>query len=131
MLSVLIVAVFAAFKSGALPSLPAKVVLGLTIPMVFGASFAAVGHTSRGGDGALRFSSRSAGDASTTEDEASTASEHERVGAWRTARLSALGVAEETSLLLAGCSSFSVHELERLLEAGCPLRTALRILWPA
>jgi hypothetical protein len=32
--------------------------------------------------------------------------------------------------MLAAEPAFSVHELERLLAAGCPLGTALRILRP-
>ena len=43
----------------------------------------------------------------------------------------AAGVAEDTAAILAAHRMFSVHELERLLDAGCPLGTALRILWPA
>ena len=54
----------------------------------------------------------------------------QRVQGWRKARLTTLGVAEETAMILASHSSFSVHELDRLLKAGCQLGTALRILWP-
>jgi hypothetical protein len=53
------------------------------------------------------------------------------VRAWRRARLTALGVPANVAILLAEDPSFSVDELKRLLADGCPLRTALRILWPA
>ena len=42
-------------------------------------------------------------------------------------RLRRLGVPRELAATLAAERAFSVHDLERLLAAGCPLGTALRI----
>jgi hypothetical protein len=53
-----------------------------------------------------------------------------RLSAWRRTRLVALGVPEDVALVHAE-DAFSVHELTRLRAQGCPLGTALRILWPA
>jgi hypothetical protein len=45
--------------------------------------------------------------------------------------LTRLGVSEYAALLLSHDPSFSIDDLRRLLARGCPLPTALRILWPA
>jgi hypothetical protein len=58
-------------------------------------------------------------------------SKDERVQAWRRTCLAALGVPDDVALVHAEERSFSDHELKRLLAVGCPLGTALRILWPA
>jgi hypothetical protein len=49
---------------------------------------------------------------------------------WRKSRLTSLGVPDTAAELLSIDHRFSVGELERLLAAGCPLDTALRIVWP-
>jgi hypothetical protein len=58
-------------------------------------------------------------------------SEPERLSARRRTCLAALGVPEDVALVFAEDPSFSIHELNRLRAQGCPLDTALRILWPA
>lgn len=45
--------------------------------------------------------------------------------------LTRLGVSEYAALILSRDPAFSVADLKKLLARGCPLRTALRILWPA
>jgi hypothetical protein len=50
---------------------------------------------------------------------------------YRRLRLIGLGVADETADLLAAESTVSVHEMERLVRRlGCPVETAVRIVWP-
>jgi hypothetical protein len=50
---------------------------------------------------------------------------------YRRLRLVGLGVAHETADLLAADSTVSVHEMERLVgRLGCPVETAVRIVWP-
>jgi hypothetical protein len=128
LLGAVVLAAFTGLKSGAMPSLPAKVILGVTIPILFGTLLSSI---PRGREAALGVGWRSAEEVPAGEDDQQGGSEVERVHGWRNARLAALGVAEETAMILAAHRTFSVHELERLLEAGCPLGTALRILWPA
>lgn len=111
-------AAIVALNVGALPSLPVTLVLGVSIPVLYGAS---LGALPRGAEERW---------AAVTMDEIENRSEAGRVRALRHRRLVALGVAEEIALLLAGHPSFSVNELKRLLGKGCPLDTALRILWP-
>jgi len=123
-----VLAAIAGVKSGAMPPLAAKVVLGVTIPIFFGAFLAAI---PRGRTAALGAGWRPAEGHPAAGDDLQRGSEVERVYAWRNARLAALGVAGETAVILGAHPTFSVHELDRLLEAGCPLGTALRILWPA
>ena len=128
-LSAVVLVVFAGLKAGAVPPLPAKLVLGVTIPMVFVTFFAAIRPTPRVREAGLGPGWRPAEEVRRTDDLRD--SEVERVRAWRSARLSALGIGDETTTVLAKNPAFSVHELERLVDAGCPLATALRILWPA
>ena len=120
---------FAGLKTGAVPPLLAKVVVGVTVPILFATLLSAIPAASRADEAAPRSGWRPAAQAS---------AEHELepqswtgVYEWRNARLVAAGVAEDTAAILAAHRMFSVHELERLLDAGCPLGTALRILWPA
>lgn len=49
-----------------------------------------------------------------------------RVVGWRTERLLALGYELREAARLA-FSQVDIHELERLVETGCPLETAVRI----
>lgn len=123
-----VLAAIAGAKSGAVSPLAATVVLGVTIPIFFGAFFGAI---PRGRAAALGAGRRPAGGPPAAGDDVQRGSEVERVCAWRNARLAALGVAGETAVILGAHPTFSVHELDRLLKAGCPLGTALRILWPA
>jgi hypothetical protein len=131
LLGAVVLVALTGLNSGAMPPLPARVILGVAIPTFFATSFAAIWDTSRAREAALRPSRRPPEAARPAEDDLQRASEIERVQAWRTARLAGLGVAEETARILATHPTFSVHELERLLETGCPLATALRILRPA
>jgi hypothetical protein len=132
-----VLSAIAGVKSGAMPPLAAKVVLGITIPIFFGAFFGAI---PRGRGPALGAGWRPAQGRlrppltfvrPVAENGLQHGSEVERVYAWRSERLAALGVAGETAMILGAHPRFSVHELDRLLKAGCPLGTALRILWPA
>jgi hypothetical protein len=133
----LVLAAIVGVKSGAMPPFVAEVVLGIAIPIFFGAFFAAIprGHAVVPGagwppvEGLLRPPVPFAQPAA--ENDLQHVSEVERVYAWRNERLAALGVAGETAVILGAHPRFSVHELDRLLKAGCPLGTALRILWPA
>jgi hypothetical protein len=129
LLSAVVLGVFAGLKAGAVPPLPAKLVLGVTIPMVFATFLAAIGPAPRVREAGFGPGWRPAEEVRTTDDLRD--SEVERVRAWRSARLSALGIGDEIATVLAKNPVFSVHELERLVDAGCPLGTALRILWPA
>lgn len=133
----LVVAAIAAGKSGALPTLPASVAIGVTILLFFGASFAAIARHTPHRPLALGDHRRPTGPALekgvaalTEEDVVPETTEVEQVYRWRRTRLVSLGVAEVTTTILAADARFSVHELERLLTAGCPLGTALRILQP-
>lgn len=129
-LGAVVLGTIAGLTSGAMPPLPAKVVLGVTIPLLFLTWLAAIPATSRIRAAAPRPGGRPL-EASPSEDDLERASEVDRVHGWRNARLLALGVAEDTAMMLAAHRTFSVHELERLVAAGCPLGTALRIVWPA
>lgn len=124
-----ILAAIASVKAGALSDLGGKLLLASTIPLFFGMAFAAIrmdsqtGHKVRSLDLPV--------DGELTEDEDfHSAPEVERVYQWRSTRLSGLGLDPEQTGILAAEPRFSVHELERLLGAGCPLGTALRILQP-
>ena len=123
-----VLAAIAGVKSGVMPPLAAKVVLGVTIPIFFGAFLGAI---PRGRAAGLGAGWRPAEGPLAAGDDLQRGSEVERVYAWRNARLAALGVSEETAAILGAHPTFSVHELDRLLRAGCPLGTALRILSPA
>ena len=123
-----VLAAIVGVKSGAMTPLAAKVVLGVAIPIFFGAF---VGAIPRGPKAERRGGWRGVVGFPALEDDLQRPSEAERVYAWRNARLLALGVAQDTAMLLGAHPTFSVQELEGLLEVGCPLNTALRILWPA
>jgi hypothetical protein len=131
LLGVAVVAAIAANKSGALPALPAKIVLGVTLPLLYGTSLAAIGTrrprrgVTVGGD------RRPLEDGPAGQDDLRPAREVEQVYRWRRTRLASLGVTDDAAMILAADGRFSVHEFERLLTAGCPLDTALRILRPA
>ena len=48
---------------------------------------------------------------------------------WRTRRMISLGADAELAATIAG-SAVDVHDIERLLDAGCPLRLAWTIMEP-
>ena len=87
----------------AAPSLPAEIVLGVSLPVLYIALI-----------GMIRPARRSS---PRGDDPLSV--------------LTRLGVTEEVALVLSQDPRFSILELKRLLARGCPLGTALRILWPA
>ncbi len=127
----LVLAAIMGLKLEAVPELPAKIILGVSIPVFFGAALAAIPRA-RSGPAARRAVPRPDDEAPVADDrEIQSPSEDERVQAWRRTRLAALGVPADVALVLAEEPSFSHHELKRLLAEGCPLGTALRILWPA
>ena len=127
-----VLAAIMGLKLGALPELPAKIVLGVSIAVFFGTALAAVRPPERPGPAARRAAPHPDDRAPVADnDDNRRPSEDERVQAWRRTRLAELGVPEDVALVLAEERSFSPHELKRLLAEGCPLGTAVRILWPA
>jgi hypothetical protein len=52
-----------------------------------------------------------------------------RIEQWRTEELERLGYEPDQAQLIANVS-IDLHELEALLDAGCPHWLAARILWP-
>lgn len=64
----------------------------------------------------------------TATDEISFATEVSKVLSWKIERLIALGVSADDALSLAQDSERDWHRLFDLLDAGCPLDTALRIV---
>jgi hypothetical protein len=127
-----VLAAIMGLELGALPELPAKISLGVSIAVFFGAALAAVRPPERPGTAARRAAPPPDDRAPVADnDDMRRPSEDERVQAWRRTRLAELGVPEDVALVFAEQRSFSPHELRRLLVDGCPLGTALRILWPA
>ena len=128
----LVLAAIMGLNLDAVPELPAKISLGVSMPVFVAAALAAI--PARPGSAARRPGPRpddAPPVAADYDDDMHRPSEDERVQAWRRTRLAALGVPEDVSLVLAEERSFSLHELKQLLADGCPLGTALRILWPA
>jgi hypothetical protein len=67
-----------------------------------------------------------------TGDEDVSVRAEDEVLSYRRSRLVALGVMEEIADLLAADPTVSIQEMERLVKRlGCPVETALRIVWPA
>jgi hypothetical protein len=99
----LVLAALLALKLRAVPPLPAEIALGVSLPVLY---FALIGTIRP-----------AVGYAPPREDRFSV--------------LTRLGVSEYAALILACDPSFSIEDLKRLLTMGCPLGTALRILWPA
>ncbi|MGH2763112.1 MAG: hypothetical protein ACRDLD_11145 [Thermoleophilaceae bacterium] len=127
----LVLAAIIGLNLDAVPELPAKISLGVSIPVFFAAALAAIPARPRS---AARRPDPRPDDATPVvadADDMHRPSEDERVQAWRRTRFAALGVPEDVALVLAEERSFSLHELKQLLADGCPLGTALRILWPA
>jgi hypothetical protein len=128
----LALAAIMALNLDAVPELPAKIILGVSLPVFYGAAFGAMRPPGRPKLAARRPEPRpDDGTPAAETADVQRPSEDERVHAWRRTRLTALGVPEDVALVLAEDPSFSHHELERLLGRGCPLGTALRILRPA
>jgi hypothetical protein len=128
----LVLAAIMGLKLDAVPELPAKIILGVSLPVFYGAALGAIRAPARPGPAARRPDPRpDDGTPVADDDDVQHPSEAERVHAWRRTRLAALGVPEDVALVLAEDRSFSHHELKRILAEGCPLGTALRILWPA
>jgi hypothetical protein len=127
----LVLATIVGLKLEAVPELPAKIILGVSIAVFFGAALAAIPQA-QPGPAARRAVPRPDDGAGVVDDhDIQSPSEDERVQVWQRTRLAELGVPEDVALVLAEDRSFSHHELKRLLAEGCPLDTALRILWPA
>jgi hypothetical protein len=127
----LALAAIMALNLDAVPALPAKIILGVSVPVFFGAALGAI-PPARAAPAARHPDPRPDGGASAADTEdVQRPSEDELRHAWRRTRLTALGVPEDVALVLAEDPSFSPHELQRLLEHGCSLDTALRILEPA
>jgi hypothetical protein len=100
---VLAVAAVLGLRLDTVPALPAEIVLGVSLAVLYCALIGTIPPA--------------AGRAPRREDGFSM--------------LSRLGVPEDAALVLSQDPSFSIPELKRLLARGCPLGTALRILWPA
>jgi hypothetical protein len=100
----LVLAAVLALKLDAVPQLPAEITLGVSLPVLYLALIGTIQPA------VARLTPR-------REDRFSV--------------LTSLGVPEYAALLLAHDPSFSIDDLRRLLAMGCPLGTALRILWPA
>jgi hypothetical protein len=127
----LVLAAIMGLKLDAVPELPAKIILGVSLPVFYGAALGAIRRPARPRPVARRPDPRPDDATPAVDaDDAQHPSEDERVSAWRRTRLTELGVPENAALVLAEDPSFSHHELERLLRHGCPLATALRILQP-
>jgi hypothetical protein len=129
---VLALAAIIVLRLDAVPALPAKIILGVSLPVLYGAMLGAIRPRSRPGPAAHRPAPRpdDGNGTSVADDDLRHPSEAERLSAWRRTRLVELGVPEDVALVYAE-DAFSVHELNRLRAQGCPLNTALRILWPA
>jgi hypothetical protein len=128
----LLLAAITGLKLDAVPELPAKIILGVSLPVFYGAALGAITPSARPRPAARRSDPRPDDETPAADtDDVRRPSEDERVSAWRRTRLTALGVPEDVALVLAEDPSFSHHELKRLLGQGCPLGTALRILPPA
>jgi hypothetical protein len=100
---VLALAAVLALKLHAVPPVPAEIALGVSVPVLY---FALIG---------------------TIQPARACAPPRDD----RFAVLTRLGVPEHAALLLAHDPAFSIDDLRRLLAMGCPVGTALRIVWPA
>jgi hypothetical protein len=125
---VLTLTAITALSLDAVPELPVKIILGVSLLVFYGTVLGAIRPAT--GPGRAALGTRPDDVTPVADDDVEPPSEAERVRAWRRARLVALGVPEHVALVLAEDAS-SHHELKRLLVQGCPLSTALRILWPA
>jgi hypothetical protein len=99
----LVLAALVALKLDAVPPLPAEIALGVSLPVLYLALIGTIPPA------VVQMTPREA----------------------RFSMLRRLGVPEYAALILSHDPSFSIDDLKRLLARGCPLPTALRILWPA
>jgi hypothetical protein len=99
----IVLAALLALKLDAVPPLPAEIALGVSLPVLYLALIGTIPPA--------------AVDTAPRDDRFSV--------------LTRLGVSEYAALILSRDPAFSVDDLKRLLARGCPLPTALRILWPA
>lgn len=130
LLAVVVMATTASVQSGVLGTSVGRPFLALTIVLLFVMLFVAMRmDTPILREVPFHGGARGEEDALTGEREAEPP-ETDQVYDWRRMRLRRLGVPRELRANLAAEPLFSVHELERLLAAGCPLGTALRILRP-
>jgi hypothetical protein len=126
---IVVVGAITASKSGVLDPTATKVALGMSIPAFFGLSFAAIGrHDARRPRRVDRHEIEDDGADPAANDDGPD--EALAVYLWRKSRLTSLGVPDTAAELLSIDRRFSIGELEHLLAAGCPLDTALRIVWP-
>ena len=130
LLAAIVLAAIATAKTGALPTTTAKALLSVTITLFFVVSFAAMRMDADVRRKVPSHPLRVEDDVARDDDDAPPAPEPDQVYSWRSTRLMRLGVDRELRTILAAEPAFSIHELERLLAAGCPLGTALRILQP-
>lgn len=128
---VLVLGAITGLNLDAVPEFPAKIVLGVSLPVFYGAMLGAIRPPSPPAPAARCPGPRPDDATRVADDDLRRPSEAERLSARRRTRLSALGVPEDVALVFAEDPSFSIHELNRLRAQGCPLDTALRILWPA
>jgi hypothetical protein len=126
-LAVLVVATIASVQSGVLGPFGARPLLAVTVALFFAMSFAAMRMDPQSRP-ELPFPGRARVEDALARDREAEPPEIDEVYGWRSMRLRRLGVPRELRVNLAAERAFSVHELERLLAAGCPLDTALRIL---
>jgi hypothetical protein len=129
LLAVLVMATIGSVQSGVLGPVAARPLLGVAVVLFFVMSFAAVRMDTPIRTGVALHGRDRVEDALARDPEAKPP-EIDAVYGWRSMRLRHLGVPRELTANLAVEPAFSVHELERLLVAGCPLGTALRILHP-
>jgi hypothetical protein len=127
----LVLLAITALSLDAVPELPAKIVLGISLPVLYGAMLGAITPPSRPRPAARRPGPGPDDATRLADDDPQQPSEAERLSAQRRTRLAALGLPEDVALVFAEDPSFSIHELNRLRAQGCPLDTAVRILWPA
>jgi hypothetical protein len=119
-----------AVKADALTPVPAKILLGSALPVFYGSSLAAIGLGNPSRSRRIDQEVLEVDEASPQQDDSPRVEGPSLVSNWRRERLVSAGVSEPSAELLSMDHRFSVHELEHLLGAGCPLETALRILEP-
>lgn len=129
LLAVVVMATIGSVQSGALGPFAALPLLAVTVALFFAMSFAAM-RMDTPIRRAVPFRGRARVEDAPARDREAESPEIDEVFAWRSVRLQRLGVPRNLTPNLAAEPAFSLHELERLLAAGCPLGTALRILHP-
>ena len=126
----LVLAAIMGLNLDAVPELPAKIIVAVSLPVFFGAALGAIPWAQAKPAARHPDPRPDGGTLAADTADVQRPSEDERVHAWRRTRLTALGVPEDVALVLADDPSFSHHAVRRLLGQGCPLGTALRILQP-